>query len=110
MAVAAPGLLREDLRPCGLRIVENERDELNEGLLALVARRIGLAYGRASIATAHAQQGEEIAVKHKAEQEQNNRAADADVASANAAAPAIVATIFYVRAFTTGRPSHGFNL
>ena len=94
--------------PGVLRVVEHEGDELHEGLFGGVAGRVRLADGRAGVACAAVKQGEDVCAKDDAQDQDDNRAADADVDSAElkAATAALVATILDVGAFTAGRPSH----
>ena len=103
-------MLWEDFGPGLLVVVENERDELDERALGVIASRIWLTDGGRRTSAAATEKSEKVLLKDQTEDQQNQRAADADVHAAeleSAATATLVATILDVLAITTGRPSHG---
>jgi hypothetical protein len=97
-----------------LRVVESERYEFDEWPLGGVTSWIGLPDRRwAGVGATAAKQGEEIRFEDKAEDQENDRAADADVQAAeleSSASAAFIATVLDILALATGSPSHGFLL
>jgi hypothetical protein len=112
VSIRGVSLLGQNLRPGFLRIVEHERDELYDWLLRGIASRVRLADRRAGITSPAAKQGKKISPENETENQENKRAADADVHAAEleAATSAFIATVFDVLAFVTGRPFHKFVL
>jgi hypothetical protein len=112
VVIRLAGLLREKLRPSVLRVVKDERNELDERLFRRIPCRIRAAdRRRAGTRAAAAEQGEEILLEDKAKDEQDDGATDADVHAAeleSAATPGFVAAIFNVLAFVAGYPAHDF--
>jgi hypothetical protein len=113
VVIGAARLLREDLRPGVLRIIQDKRDELNQRFLRCVSGGIGLAdccwSGTASTSS---EQGEKILLEDEAKYQQDERAADADVHPAeleSSATSGVVAAIFDVFTLTTWCPAHGFS-
>jgi len=78
VAIRNAGLLREDVAPCRLRIVENERDELHffvflRGFLHRLRHR-----GAAGGVVGGAEECEEVAAEEKTENQKDDGAADSD--------------------------------
>jgi hypothetical protein len=85
--------LCENLSPIFLRIVENERDELDFGLFRGIVYRTSVC--RTGLSSAVAEQSEEVAMKYQAEQKNDDETANAE-ASSEAKAAATAASIFKV--------------
>lgn len=66
MPIGGTGLLRQQLGPGVLRVIQNEGNKLCDRLLALVARRIRLADSGSRI-TSDTQQRKEILVEYETE-------------------------------------------
>src|SRR5579864_3799243 len=99
MPVRRAGLLRQQLRPGILRVIENEGNKLHHWFFRGIASRIGLADRRAGNHGAAAQQREEVGSEDETENQQNNRAADSDMRAADlesAASAAFIAAILDV--------------
>src|ERR1700735_157243 len=106
-------VLRKDLRPGILRIVENERNELHFFLFGGIARRVGWTGNgpRASIANSRAtvqERRDQVALKDKTENEQNEQPANSDMnaAESTTARAAGIAIVFNVAAGAARSPSH----
>jgi hypothetical protein len=97
-----------------LRVVEDEGNEFDERSLGGITSWIWLPdrCGSGVCATA-AEQGEKIGFEYEAENQEDDRAADADVQATeleSAAPAAFIATVFDILALATGGPSHEFLL
>src|ERR1700731_2215406 len=101
-------LLLQNSRPGLLSIIQHKRDKFHGWLFLGVAGAVGLGNSGAC-ATAAAQQREEIPFEDKAENQQDDHAADADMHPAKtepAASAAIVPAIFNVPAGAAWCPTH----
>src|SRR5437867_297495 len=114
VAIRLSRLLRQELCPGFLRIVEHKRHKLHQRFLRGVSRMIGFSDGdrapqRGGISSA--EQSEEVGLEDKTENQEQDGAANADVHAAKlkpASAAGFIAAVLYVLAFATGCPSHGF--
>jgi hypothetical protein len=112
VVVRSSGGLREHGVPGPLDIIENEGDELDFRLLALVQGSIGNAtlglYGGGA-----GEVTEKVLMKNEAEDAEDNDAADAEMGRTDAEAPAAaarIATIFDISADSAGCPFHEISL
>jgi hypothetical protein len=109
--IGSVGLLRENLRPGILHIVEHEGDKLHERFFLLVLSGIRLADAGLGIRdAATAEQGEEVCFEHEAENQEDDGPANPDVNAAKIEAATTAATgiaiVFNIGALAAGRPSH----
>src|SRR4051812_16113615 len=80
-------LLRQHLAPCVLSVVQDESDEIDQGLFLSVAGGIGLRdRGAARAHGAVADQRQEVALENQAEDEQDDDPAQAEVNASGAEA------------------------
>jgi len=114
VVVLHAGLLRQELRPSVLHVIEHERHELHQGLLGFVLRGIWLAERSRWSCCSAAEKSEEIDLEYETENQQNDGATDADVDAAElksaTAASGLIAAILDVPAFAARSPSHEFLL
>jgi hypothetical protein len=104
----------QDFGPGLLRVVEDERNKIDERFFGIVAsgvRRTRRSLAGLNALTASTQQCEEILMEDQAEDEKDQRAADADVNAAKSeattpAAAGFIAAIFDVGTFSTVGPTH----
>ena len=111
MAIVGVSLLRQDLRPGVLGVVQNERHILHQRLFSGIAGRIRLADGRAGIhAGSAAEEAEQIGLENETENRQNDRPSDANVEPTDlesaATTTAFIAAVLNVTTFATWRPFH----
>src|SRR5262249_17896002 len=111
MPVLFARLLRKNLLPILLCVIQNERNELNQRSFRLRSSGIRLARHVWCSRPAATNQCEEVLFEDQAQNEQHDCAAEPDVHSAElksaSARTVVVPAIFNVLAFSTGRPFHG---
>jgi hypothetical protein len=73
--------LLQDPRPRLLRVVQDERHELNKRFFACITLRIGLTHSRSCCDSLPSKQREKISFEHEAEDQQDQESAYADVHS-----------------------------
>ena len=102
-------MLRQNLAPCVLRVIQDEGDKVDQRLFLLVAGRIGLADRRCRVSDGTvADERQEVAFENDAQDEQDDHAAQSEVNSSGlkAATTAFVAPIFNVVAASARCPAH----
>src|SRR6202041_909794 len=105
-------VLRKDLGPGILRVVEHERNELNFFLFGSVARRVGWTRSGRRTPRTHSATVQEwrdqVTFKDKTQNQQNEQAANPDVntAESTTARAAGIAIVFNVAAGAARCPSH----
>src|ERR1700733_666188 len=105
-------VLRDQLGPCALHVIENKGYELNFFLLGGIARGIRWTRnGGGRGCCSRIEEGRnQVSLKNKAQHQQDEQAADAEVdaagESSTAAAAAGIAVIFDVAAGAAGCPTH----
>src|ERR1043166_8422661 len=110
MPVRLACLLRQDLVPGSLCVVQHERNKLHQRLFLLVAPSVRLAHCRRSRSSAGSQQRKKVLFKDDAQHQQDQRAANSQVHSAELKTPAtatLVTAIFNVLAASARCPFHG---
>src|ERR1700722_18560230 len=76
VAIRPAGLLRQELRPGLLRVIQYEGNKLHQRFFRGIASRIRLADSRAGIQRSAAQQRKQVGPENETENQQNNSAAD----------------------------------
>src|SRR5580765_912545 len=116
MAIRHPSLLRQNLVPSFLGVIQNERYKLHQWLFLLVASRIRLAHCRRTRRRIPAsQQRKKILFEDHTQHQENQYSANSHVHAAKLKSPttsgsALIAAISKILARSTGCPFHGLRL